>query len=649
MSDGTYRSPTREELEALRSNGCVCMEPERVSVSQDFQPDWLKDVILEGEVSIGSLGARSAPALYSVTLKNVAIGNRCAIRNVGGYIANADLEDGVIVEDVGTIECSGTSCFGNGTEVSALNEAGGREMLITELTSAQEAYLAILHRSNGALCEKLHRMAEQFAENRKSDRLRISEGATVRHTAKVENVNIGAFAVVDGASRLTEGTVCSSAESPAKMGSGVIADNFIVGRGATLFDGAMVSSSFIGEGARVGKQFSCEDSLLFANSEGLHSEVCSLFAGPYSVTHHRSTLLIAVMTLFYNAGSGTNQSNHMYKLGPVHQGILERGCKTGSFSYLLWPARVGPFSAVMGKHYSNFDTSDFPFSYIDEENGKSTLIPGMNLFTVGTLRDGEKWPKRDRRKHDDKQDLIVFDVLSPYTAGKMLRGQRELERLQKETEKKQEYVKHNGILIKRLLLRTCARYYKMALEIFLGDTILGALESMSVEELKTRIEKNSPAGQTLSPWVDMCGLLCEKEKMESLADAIAEGRVQSLQELKSQLEGILQSYREDAFRWAVAAYREVYGRDLADGLESNLETLVESWKKASLKFFNMVKGDAGKEFEEVTRTGFGVDSDKERDFEAVRGSFESNDFVESLEARVKDVHRLSEKVKSRLS
>ena len=49
-----------------------------------------------------------------------------------------------------------------------------------------------------------------------------------------------------------------------------------------------------------------------------------------------------------NAGSGSNQSNHMYKLGPIHQGTLERGAKTTSDSYILWPARVGAFSLVMG-------------------------------------------------------------------------------------------------------------------------------------------------------------------------------------------------------------------------------------------------------------------------------------------------------------
>ena len=96
-------------------------------------------------------------------------------------------------------------------------------------------------------------------------------------------------------------------------------------------------TSFVGQGVQLGKQFSSENSLFFANCEGFHGEACSIFAGPYTVTHHKSTLLIAGIYSFYNAGSGTNQSNHMYKLGPVHQGVLQRGSKNGSFSYMRWP------------------------------------------------------------------------------------------------------------------------------------------------------------------------------------------------------------------------------------------------------------------------------------------------------------------------
>ena len=99
-----------------------------------------------------------------------------------------------------------------------------------------------------------------------------------------------------------------------------------------------------------------------------------------------------------NAGSGSNQSNHMYKLGPIHQGIMERGSKTTSDSYVLWPSRIGPFTLVVGRHYHNADTTQFPFSYLTEVNYELQLVPGINLRSVGTIRDAQKWPKRDARK-----------------------------------------------------------------------------------------------------------------------------------------------------------------------------------------------------------------------------------------------------------
>ncbi len=92
----------------------------------------------------------------------------------------------------------------------------------------------------------------------------------------------------------------------------------------------------------------------------------------------------------------------MYKLGPVHQGVVERGSKTGSDSYMLWPAKVGAFTVVMGRHYRNSDTSDLPFSYLIEHEDESVLAPGVNLRSVGTVRDARKWPQRDRRKDPEE-------------------------------------------------------------------------------------------------------------------------------------------------------------------------------------------------------------------------------------------------------
>jgi hypothetical protein len=64
------------------------------------------------------------------------------------------------------------------------------------------------------------------------------------------------------------------------------------------------------------------------------------------------------------------------------------------------------YSVIIGKHFSNFDASDFRLAIFVKKKGKASCI-GMNLFKVGTKRDAEKWPLRDRRKDADKLDLII--------------------------------------------------------------------------------------------------------------------------------------------------------------------------------------------------------------------------------------------------
>ena len=67
-------------------------------------------------------------------------------------------------------------------------------------------------------------------------------------------------------------------------------------------------------------------------------------------------------------------------------------------AYLVWPARVGAFSTVIGSHYLHFDTSSMPFSYLLEEKGRTMLVPGTAIKGVGTVRDEQKWIGRDNRK-----------------------------------------------------------------------------------------------------------------------------------------------------------------------------------------------------------------------------------------------------------
>ena len=632
-----YLALSPEAIKVLEGNGCWSRSWSKVKVTKGFDPTRIAGTIFRGEVRIGNLDGDFVPkdeirryaGIFDANLHNVVIGDNCHISNINGWLSNLVIENNVLMENVGSIVCQGETSFGNGHPIEVLNEGGGRELKTTAMTSAQTAYLSTMYRHDTDLIKALDQIADDYASSVRSNRATIGEGAKLFHCQNIVNVNIGQGAILRGIQNLKEGTIASSLEAPTFVGDGVIAKDFIIQKGAYVSDGALLASTLIGEASKIGKQFSAENSVMFCNSEGFHSEVCSIFGGPYTVTHHRSTLLIAGMFSLFNAGSGTNQSNHMYKLGPLHQGIIERGGKTGSSSYLLWPSRIGAFSAIMGKHYANFDSSDFPFSYVNEDGGQSTLVPGMNFFTVGTMRDGLKWPTRDGRKNADKLDQLNFEVLSPYTGQKMMRGQSILLDLYAAAEKGQEYVSHQGILIKRLLLKTCSRYYRMALEKYLGDALVARLQDNPKSDLQALTTPLEGAKDGDSTWVDVSGLLCSQPRLNNLLENIKAGKVADVHSLQGELQKIHGSYAVDEWSWVIQAIPQVCGFETLTS--ENLKTVLEKWKISSNKLLNMVEMDASKEFEGNVRTGFGIDGHRDDDFDKVRGDFESNSFKKQLD------------------
>ena len=395
-----YRQLTNDEIARLQAQSCLADDWERVSVAEGFTTDYVHHTRFSGDVRLGVFegeftlpgGIKKHSALRHVTLHNVTVGNNCCIENIQNYIANYEIGNDTFIENVDRILVEGTSTFGNGVEVAVLNETGGREVAINDKLSAHIAYIMALYRHRPVLTARLKEITDFYARKHASDRGRIGDHVTILNTGSIKNVRIGDWCRISGAGRLYNGSINSNVAAPVHIGQGVVCEDFIISSGSHVDDGAMLTRCFVGQACKLGHGYSASDSLFFSNCQGENGEACAIFAGPFTVTHHKSTLLIAGMFSFMNAGSGSNQSNHMYKLGPIHQGTLERGAKTSSDSYILWPARVGAFSLVMGRHVNHADTSNLPFSYLIEQQNTTYLAPGVNLrrptrtgWTISTI------------------------------------------------------------------------------------------------------------------------------------------------------------------------------------------------------------------------------------------------------------------------
>jgi hypothetical protein len=195
---------------------------------------------------------------------------------------------------VDLVVTEGPSTFGNGVEVSVLNETGGREVKIYDHLSAQVAYVMAMYRHRPEVIKALYRMVDEYAESQKSAIGTIGSHVFIRNTRYLCDVRIGDHAVISGVNRLRNGSVNSNEAAPVTISHGVIMDDFIVSSGSYITDNTSMSRCFVGQACHFGHSYSASDSLFFSNCQGENGEACAIFAGPFTVTHHKSTLLIAV-------------------------------------------------------------------------------------------------------------------------------------------------------------------------------------------------------------------------------------------------------------------------------------------------------------------------------------------------------------------
>ncbi|WP_372947075.1 DUF4954 family protein [Mariniphaga sp.] len=655
-----YRPLHDDEIGQLVYQGCSSTDWNLVKVSSDFSPDHVENVKFTGHIRLNSFqhsvklvgGITFHTGIYNAWLHNCEVGRNALIHNVRSYIANYIIEEGVVIHNVTTIAVDGEATFGNGVMVEAINEGGGRAIPMYDYLSTHVAYMLALYRHRPNLIDALKNMVKDYTEKVKSSQGTIGAHTKILNCNTVLNVKIGPATTIDGTKKLQNGSINSTREAPVVIGEGVIMDDFIVCSGTRITDATLISKSFVGQGCVLDKHYSAVNSLFFANCQGFHGEACSVFAGPYTVTHHKSTLLIAGMFSFLNAGSGSNQSNHLYKLGPIHQGIMERGAKTTSDSYLLWPSHIGAFSLVMGRHYKHCDTADFPFSYLIESKDESILVPGINLKSIGTVRDSQKWPRRDNRTDSNLLDLINFNLLSPYTVHRMLNGRKKLIDIRKSSGEFASEYSYDKMKIEKRALDRGIQLYEMAIWKFLGNSLITRLQGKnytSDHDIWKTLKPDTSLGK--GSWVDLSGLICPFEALDNLLKSVENGEMTTLEEVNAGLVALHKNYYNYEWTWAADVVGEFYGKSISQFTTQDVIVVVEKWKESVLGIDRLLYEDAKKEFSMAKMTGFGVDGEngaRELDFAQVRGEFEKNDTVKAIQVHMQNKEALGNELIQRM-
>ena len=614
-----YRPLTSEEIEVLKQNGCWAEDWTSVNVAEDFTPQYMHRVMLYGEVNIGafdknvevSRGFVKHSGINNATLRNVTVGDDCLIENIGSFINNYTIGDDCYISNLAIMETTEGATYGEGNVVSVLNEVGdGNTILFSGLNSQLAAFM-VKHFTDRELKEKVRQLIAEDIDTRMPDRGQIGNNVKIVNTKEITNCVINDFCEVNGASRLSDCTLLGSPTGNVYVGTGVIVENSIIAEGSSLVNSVKIQDCFVGEACKMSNGFTAEASVFFANSYMSNGEACAAFCGPFTASHHKSSLLIGGMFSFYNAGSATNFSNHAYKMGPMHWGTLERGSKTASGAYLLMPATLGTFSVCFGKLMHHPNTRNLPFAYLIADGDKMFLIPGRNITTVGLYRDIRKWPRRDLRAPENRKSIVNFDWLSPFSVGEILKGKKILESLREVTGDNVSNYFYHEYIIPATSLRKGIKYYDIALRIYMGAVLKRVL--------KRDPELAPPATTTgEGDWNDLSGLLLPATEEQRIIDDLKSGNFDGIQSLIDRFEEINDRYREYQWAWTYRMICDYY--HISEITLDDVARIHEDYITARRSWIAEIKKDAEKEFamgdveEEVFRN-FIYNLDHEVDYE----------------------------------
>ena len=589
------RQLSDEEIRILEDRNCWAEDWTNVHVSDDFKPNYMHRVMLYGEVSIGdfdknievSRGFMKHSGINNATLRNVTIGDNCLIENIGGFINNYTIGDDCYISNVNAMETTDGATYGEGNLISVLNEVGdGNVILFSELNSQFAAFMA-KHFCDKSLKDAIRRLISEEIARKRHEQAYIGNNVKIVNTKEITNTIVYDDCEINGASRLSDCTILSSPVSNVYIGTGVICENSIISEGSSIINSVKIQDCFIGEACQISNGFTASSSVFFANSYMSNGEACAAFCGPFTASHHKSSLLIGGQFSFYNAGSATNFSNHAYKMGPIHHGVLERGTKTASGAYILMPAHIGTFSVCFGKLMYHPDTRYLPFSYLIAYGDTMYLSPGRNITTVGLYRDIRKWPKRDVRPVGSQKSIVNFDWLSPFSVGEIVEGKQILEKLRDACgENVATYTYHNYV-INASSLNKGIKYYDIALRIYMGAVLKRVIKKWGKVDFPT-----TTIGQ--GKWNDLSGLLLpESEEMRLLSD-IKRGELETIQEVTDRFKEINRNYREYQWAWTYQLILDYY--HLTEITDADVERIHKDYVHARRAWIAEIRKDAEKEY-----------------------------------------------------
>ncbi|MDR3115433.1 MAG: DUF4954 family protein [Treponema sp.] len=578
-----YRPVGPEEIRVLEAQGNSCAAWHDVWVRDGFNPYLVKHCVFAGYVRIGSLDAgflRYHDYMLPVGITHSRIiacdiGDRPAIHDCR-YLSHYIIGDGVILSSIDEMDTTNHAKFGEGilkdgedegirVWIDPLNEAGGRSVLPFLKMICADAYLWTVYREDRELMEAFKGITQSSGDPRRGYYGTVGHGTVIKHCHTIKDVRVGDGAYIKGANKLKNISIQSDPREPTQIGEGVELVNGIIGYGCRVFYGCKAVRFVLGNNCNLKYGARLIHAILGDNSTVSCCEVLNNLVFPAHEQHHNNSFLIAAMILGQSnmAAGATVGSNHNSR-GNDGEIIAGRGFWPGLSSTLKHNSRFASYTLIAKGNYPAELHIPLPFSLITHSTGTTQLevMPGYwwmyNMYAL----ERNSWKCRIRDKRQYPVQHIETAYLAPDTVAEIIQGLKLLQGWAREAG--QEIPDQASLVVQK---RTLERSNRPVTIIKPRHGVKAYREMLLYYGVKTLIDffalpEAGPDGADTEPrdflrfqgahpeavplaWVNLGGQLVRETKVDTLREAIREGKLTTWDQIHAVYERFWQEYPLD--------------------------------------------------------------------------------------------------------
>ena len=643
-----YRTLTAYEIEVLVRNNNTSDDWNKIHVSDEFNPELVKNCKFYGLVRIGKLetiaveyhNVRLPVGLYNSTIISCDFGDNVVVNNVN-YLSHYILGNEVMIANVHELHVTDHAKFGNGIIkdgedesiriwVEVCNENGGRKIIPFNGMLPGDAYLWAKFRGDLELMQKFKEFTEKKFDKQRGYYGKIGDRTVIKNTSIMKDVWIGSDAYIKGANKLKNLTINSSPEAQSQIGEGCEMVNGIVGYGCRIFYGVkavrfvMASHSQLKYGARLINSF------LGNNSTISCCEVLNSLIYPGHEQHHNNSFLCASLVMGQSniAAGATIGSNHNSRAADGEM-VTARGFWPGLCVSLKHNSKFASFTLLAKGDYPAELNIPIPFSLVsnDEANDRLVIMPAYwflyNLYALA--RNSAKYVDRDKRTK--KIQRIEYDYLAPDTINEIF-SSLELLNVQNTTDPnvtiKVQGFENSNRTVELIKVKEAYHVFIQLIKFYCATQLLNYIVEHGIKSFNDFIEA-MPSKPERTKWLNIGGQLMPEIEFKSFLHQIKTDEIHNWDQVHEfyQLSGKL--YTEQKVQHAYASILELL-KLKHGGLDKKqfrilLDQALETKEWMVKNIYESRAKDYQNEFRKMVY-------DNETEMEQVIGTIDDNSFID---------------------